>query len=88
MINEAMMIKENAKKIQIELIREIPMLFFISNGEGTGFSKTKWENVFEQYKNILNVQFIFLDASHYVHNIEPERIAAESRIFIENISVK
>jgi pimeloyl-ACP methyl ester carboxylesterase len=85
MVNEAMMIKENSGKIQNESIAKIPMLFFISNGKGTGLSRKKWENIFKQYSGILDVQLIFLNASHYLHNIESERIALESKIFIENV---
>ncbi|MDR3273427.1 MAG: hypothetical protein LBT29_08115, partial [Flavobacteriaceae bacterium] len=73
------------KKIQIESTTKIPMLFFVSNGKGTGLSREKWENIFKQYSDILDVQLIFLDASHYLHNIESERIALESKMFIENV---
>ncbi|MDR3273266.1 MAG: hypothetical protein LBT29_07285, partial [Flavobacteriaceae bacterium] len=51
MVNEAIMIKENAKKIQIESTTKIPMLFFVSNGKGTGLSREKWENIFKQYSD-------------------------------------
>ena len=44
MINEAKTIKANAKKLEEVDTTNIPMLFFISNGDGTGYSKEEWRS--------------------------------------------
>ena len=38
MLNETKQIKENAKKLESIDITNVPMLFFISNGDGTGYA--------------------------------------------------
>jgi hypothetical protein len=84
MINEVSMIKENAKRIDKNLLKLVPMLFFISNGKGTGFKKVEWENLIKDYTKELNVEIVFLNAGHYLHNILPEEISNKSKIFIKN----
>jgi len=86
MVNEVIAVKENAKKINKELLKDTPMLFFISNGKGTGFKKSKWENIFYEYTKELNSKIIQLKCGHYLHNYFPEEISNTSKIFIkENI---
>jgi pimeloyl-ACP methyl ester carboxylesterase len=85
MINECLMIKENAKKINIESLRKIPMLFFISNGKGTGMKKNEWEKLIRDYTKELNVEIVPFNAGHYLHNILPEEISNKSKIFIKKL---
>ena len=42
MLNEVKSIKENASKVESDNIPQIPMLLFVSNGDGTGWDKEIW----------------------------------------------
>jgi hypothetical protein len=85
MINEGLMTKENAKKINIESLKTVPLLFFISNGKESGLKKGEWEKTTRQYTKGFNIEIVLLNAGHYVHDIFPEEISNKSKIFIENI---
>jgi len=86
MVNEVENIKKNANKIKKESLKNVPMLFFVSNGNGTGFKKHKWKNIFNEYSNELNVKIITLEGGHYLHKYFANEIEIISKIFIkENI---
>lgn len=86
MIEEAKIIKENAKKLSAIDNTDIPMLFFISNGEGTSYEKDEWQKFGIDYiSQKENGQYVILDCSHYVHNIEYQKIFTDSSKFIKNI---
>jgi hypothetical protein len=85
MINECLMIRENAKKINIESLRKVPMLFFISNGKETGIKKNEWEKLIRDYTKDLNVEIVPVNAGHYLHDILPEEISNKSKIFIKKL---
>ena len=86
MINEAKTIQANAKKLEEVDATAVPMLFFISNGEGTGYSKEEWRNFGVGYlANKQNGKYQFLDCSHYVHNIAYQQIYEESIKFINQL---
>ena len=86
MINEAKTIKANAKKLEQIDTTNVPMLFFISNGDGTGYSKEEWRSFGIGYlANKQNGEYQFLDCSHYVHNIEYQYIYEESIKFINQL---
>ena len=86
MINEAKTIKANAKKLEQIDTTNVPMLFFISNGDGTGYSKEEWRSFGVGYlANKQNGKYQFLDCSHYVHNIEYQYIYEESIKFINQL---
>ncbi len=88
MLNETKSIKENAKKLEKIDTTNIPMLFFASNGEGTGYSKENWRKFIIDYiDSKLNGEYKILDCSHYVHNIEYQRIYEESLNFINKIQL-
>jgi pimeloyl-ACP methyl ester carboxylesterase len=78
MLNESEMVKENAKKLNIEKINKIPMLLFISN-------YSKWEESIREYTKNFNVEILLYNAGHYLHNIFPDDIADRSKIFIKKI---
>ena len=47
------------------------MLFFVSNGDGTGYKKEDWQKIIIDYINSKqNGEYKILECSHYVHNIE------------------
>lgn len=88
MLNEAKQIKTNAIKVGEKGVpTDIPILMFSSNGNGTGFDEVKWRNsqqdIITQFKN---GEIIYLECSHYVHDIEYKRISEESEKFIESLS--
>ena len=86
MINEAKTIKANAKKLEEIDTTNVPMLFFISNGDGTGYSKEEWRSFGIGYlANKQNGKYQFLDCSHYVHNIAYQQIYEESIKFINQL---
>lgn len=87
MINEIKNIKTNAQKVEKFGIPNIPMLLFSSNGQATGFNENKWMEIQHdiQDKND-NATIIELDSSHYIHNIDYERIAEETKEYIENLN--
>ena len=86
MLNEIKMIKENAKKLESIDNTNVPMLFFVSNGEGTGYAKEEWRKFIIDYiNNKQNGEYKILECSHYVHNIEYQKIYNESIKFIEKL---
>lgn len=86
MLNEAKNIKENAKKLESIDDTNVPMLFFASNGDGTGYEKEEWRKFIIDYINSKqNGEYKILDCSHYVHNIEYQKIYDESMKFINKI---
>lgn len=86
MLNETKSIKKNAKKLEEIDTTNVPMLFFVSNGDGTGYSKEAWRKFIINYiDSKQNGEYKILDCSHYVHNIEYKTIFEESMKFINKI---
>lgn len=86
MLNETRSIKENAKKLEKIDTTNVPMLFFASNGDGTGYSKEDWRKFIVEYiESKQNGNYKILDCSHYIHNIEYQTIYEESLNFINKI---
>lgn len=85
MVNEVKQIKENAKEVEKGDIPNIPMLLFSSNGQGTGFEEDAWIQFQKDFSVQANGSLIELDCSHYVHNIEYEKIAEELKKFIKRL---
>lgn len=89
MVNEINNIKLNALKVKKAGIPMIPTLLFTSNGKGTGFDNKIWNRIQNDFISMTNNgKLIELDSSHYVHNIDYERIATESEKFIESLNHK
>jgi len=79
MLNETKLVTQNAKKIDKEKIKTIPMLIFISNLKGD------WEKFIRDYAKDQNAEIVNLDGGHCLHDIFPDEIADRSKIFIKNI---
>lgn len=88
MLNETKCVKENAAKLAKIDNTNVPMLFFASNGEGTGYDKEAWRRFIENYVNSNpNGECVLLDCSHYVHDIEYEKIYEESLAFLNKLKI-
>jgi hypothetical protein len=61
------------------------MLFFISNGKEVGMKEGEWEKSINNYTKELNVKIVPLNAGHYLHDILPDEIANNSKIFLKDI---
>lgn len=78
MLNEVECIKENASKVELNNIPQVPMLLFVSNGEGTGWDKEIWQNYQRDYiANVPNSKMIELDCPHYIHDFEYQVISEQ-----------
>ena len=83
MLNEVKSIKENASKVESDNIPQIPMLLFVSNGDGTGWDKETWRSYQREYiANIANSKMIELDCPHYVHDYEYKAISESIIAFL------
>jgi pimeloyl-ACP methyl ester carboxylesterase len=75
MLNEVLMCKKNAERINVETLKTVPMLFFITRG---------WEKLIRDYTKELNIEIVPFNAGHYLHDILPEELSNRSKIFIKN----
>lgn len=83
MLNEVKEIKTSAKKVATGTTPSIPILIFSSNGEGTGWSKEKWRAAQNAFLTECGQgRMIELVCSHYVHDLEYERIEEEIRKYL------
>jgi pimeloyl-ACP methyl ester carboxylesterase len=86
MINEIESVKSNTRKVNGLPTPQVPMLFFTSNGEGTGITTQKWQQYQKDFiATVRDSQQVILDCGHYVHDFEYETIATQSREFINNL---
>lgn len=84
MVNEALCAKENAGRVARGGAPDVPILMFCSDGSGgTGFSKEDWRAVQSAFANSApSADILYLDCGHYVHDCEPQRLAAEINNFL------
>lgn len=83
MLNEVSAIKENAKIVQNKKVPQVPMLMFLSNGDGTRWEEDAWRGYQSSYiKDVEDGKLINLDCPHYVHNYEYEKISEEIKAFL------
>lgn len=86
MLNEVAEVKNNAKIVEENSIPDVPILIFSSNGSGTGFVSAQWISYYTDFiENNPNADLIQLDTSHYVHDIEYEKIAEEITVYLQNL---
>ncbi len=87
MLNEVEEIKKSASKVKKNEVSNVPILMFSSNGQGTGWDEEVWKNFQKNYiENIEDGKIINLDCSHYVHDIEYEKIADETKKVIKSLN--
>lgn len=86
MLNEVEEIKTSASKVKEKGVPNTPILMFSSNGQGTGWDENAWRTLQNNYiERAENGEIICLDCSHYVHDIEYEKIANKTEMFIMNL---
>lgn len=86
MLNEVQSIKENAKLVQEGGVPQVPMLLFVSNGDGTGWNADEWRFYQEEYaQSVDNARLLTLDCPHYVHDHQYETISREIRAFLADM---
>ena len=86
MLNEVEEIKINASKVKEGGVPKIPVLMFSSNRQGTVWNEGEWQTLQENYIETIEYgELINLDSSHYVHDIEYEKIADETKAFITKL---
>ena len=80
-INETLAVPDACKEIDSMPQPDLPMLMYVSDGKVNGGKN--WVEVEKDYAaDHLNAELIELDCSHYVHDFEYERIAADMKEFI------
>lgn len=84
MINEAINVKDSAKKVGNNSIPHVPMLLFCSDGSGgTGFTKEKWQKLQADFAEDNNADLIYLSCGHYVHDYEYIKISEDIKLFLD-----
>ncbi len=73
----------NARLIAAEGFPNVPMTFFISNGEG--LTVDNWGEVLVAYAEEAESPYQTLDVGHYVHHEAADLIADESRLFLQHL---
>ncbi|WP_145052007.1 alpha/beta fold hydrolase [Paenibacillus xylanexedens] len=84
MNDEVKMIRDNAAKVLEHGVSDVPMYFFGSSGEEVPVKN--WQAVLKNYiATVKNGEILILPGGHYIHNEAPDRIAEESKRFIEQL---
>lgn len=84
MNEEVKMIRNNAAQVLERGIPDVPMYFFISNGEELPVED--WKNYLVNYvESVKNGRYLLLHNGHYIHDADPDLIAEESIKFIEEL---
>jgi pimeloyl-ACP methyl ester carboxylesterase len=75
----------NAQRVAAEGIPDVPLAFFISNGDGVPVDN--WGEILAAYAEETGGQYTMLDVGHFVRNEAPDLIADESRTFLQQIEL-
>ena len=84
MLNETRAVKENAHKVsRFTIDSKIPVLLFVSNGKGTGFSQSEWQNYAKDFaRNRSNVQVVYEDAPHDLYHSKKNEVVSQINSFL------
>ena len=81
---ECKMAKDNAAEVSSRNKPKVPMLLFVSTGEGTSM-QDKWRDIFYRYADgMSNIKIIELDCSHYIFHFEADKITKGIDLFLDN----
>ena len=85
MLNETLMMKSNANEVGSQIDSNIPVLMFVSNGEGTNFSKEDWRNYAKNFaKNQHNINIIYYNVPHYLYHYKTKDVDTRIEEFIDS----
>ena len=83
MLHESRLAKENAKKVPSSINPKIPALLLVSNGEGTTFSQSEWQQYAETFASgQSNVQVIYMDAPHDLYHYQNNELVSRIEEFL------
>ena len=83
MLHESRLVKENAKKVPSSINPKIPTLLLVSNGDGTSFSQSEWQNYAERFASgQSNVQVIYMDAPHDLYHYQNNELVSRIEEFL------
>lgn len=83
MLAEIEATQANAQRIAAAEFPAVPFYVFISNGDGLPMDN--WGEVLAAYVEAAGGQYKMLDVGHYVHTEAADLIAAESRVFLQQL---
>jgi len=81
MMNEGNEVYKNAQIVSDIGIPDVPMLLLVSDGIEIG---EFWIQCQEEFARQSNARIEYFDCGHYIHQHEPEKVAALCREFIEH----
>ena len=86
MMDEVVSVVANAEKVGSGPQPAVPVLIFSSDGTGTDVETDVWRGCQRRFiDSVADGQIITLDCAHYVHDLEPVRIAEEMGRFIQRL---
>ena len=81
---EVTQVKQNAEAVSKEMLPELPILLFASNGQGTGYSQGKWQSFQRDFAaEHSQTELILLDCPHYVHDYSSDELAEKIKQFLK-----
>ena len=85
MLNESRLVKENAKKVPLNINPKIPALLMVSNGDGTSFSQSEWQHFSEEFASDQpNVQVVYVDVPHDLYHYQSNEIVSQIEDFLKS----
>lgn len=84
MLNETRAVKENAHKVSgFTVDSKIPVLLFVSNGEGTSFSQSEWQSYAKDFaRNRSNIQVVYEDSPHDFYHSKKDEVVSQISSFL------
>ena len=85
MLHESQKVKENAKKVPSNINPKIPTLLLVSNGQGTSFGKSEWQNFAEKFASEQsNVKVIYMDVPHDLYHYKNHEVVSRIEDFLKS----
>ena len=85
MLHESQKVKENAKKVPSNINPKIPTLLLVSNGQGTSFGQSEWQNFAEKFASEQsNVTVIYMDVPHDLYHYQNHEVVSCIEDFLKS----
>ncbi|RSJ90655.1 Alpha/beta hydrolase family protein [Streptococcus mitis] len=85
MLHESQKVKENAKKVPSNINPKIPTLLLVSNGQGTSFGQSEWQNFAEKFASEQsNVKVIYMDVPHDLYHYKNHEVVSRIEDFLKS----